>query len=204
MWCSDKSHGKPHKKSSRESDSKKKTYRMSCTSSTVPRSYAIRWRGPNGSSEPPRDNLLDPLESPIADTDWRETPKKSPPATVRLFRSIDPSPWMQKLEGDRTSMPLANSTAYKMSSKTTGRSIADKSRQPSLDVLMRARDQRWNYLGHILRMEEHRVTRKVLLQCVKPIPESLFGDVPDLDIYTAINLAINRVEWKESRQSRRC
>ncbi len=91
-----------------------------------------------------------------------------------------------------------------ISRKKTRRNIADEARQPSLDVLMRSRDQRWNYLGHILRMEEHRVTPQVLFQCVKPDPESLFGDVPDLDIYTAINLAINTVEWKENRPSRRC
>ncbi len=42
------------------------------------------------------------------------------------------------------------------------------------------------------------------LQCVKQAPESLFGDVPDLDVHTAINLAMNRVEWKENIQSRRC
>ncbi len=52
-------------------------------------------------------------------------------------------------------------------------------------------------------MEDHRVTRQVLLQCVKPAPESLFGDVPDLHVYTAINLAMNRVERKEKRPSSR-
>ncbi len=55
----------------------------------------------------------------------------------------------------------------------------------------------WNYLGDILRMDERRVTRQVPLQCVKTAPESLFRDVPDLNVYTAINLAISRVEWKE-------
>ncbi len=31
--------------------------------------------------------------------------------------------------------------------------------------------------------------------------ESLFGDVPDLDVRKAINLAVNRVEWKENGPS---
>ncbi len=88
-----------------------------------------------------------------------------------------------------------------MLSKITGRSISDEARKPSLDVLMRARDQRWNYLGYILRTEEHRVTRQVLLQYVKPAAELLLGDVPDLDVCTATNLAVNRVEWKENRPS---
>ncbi len=89
-----------------------------------------------------------------------------------------------------------------MLSKINGRSIAKEAQQPSLYVLMRARDHRWNYLGHILGMEEHSDTGQVLLQCLKPAPESLFSDVPDLDIYTAINLAMNRVEWKENRLCR--
>ncbi len=34
--------------------------------------------------------------------------------------------------------------------------------------------------------------------------ESLFGDVPDLDIYTAINLAMNRAERKANRPYTHC
>ncbi len=59
-------------------------------------------------------------------------------------------------------------------------------------------------LGHILRMEEHRVTRHSVLQSVKPALETLFGDVPDFDVYTAINCAMKKVEWKAHRPSRRC
>ncbi len=46
------------------------------------------------------------------------------------------------------------------------------------------RDQRWNYLRHILRMEEHRLTRQVLL-----------------DVNAAMKLAMNRVGWKANRPS---
>ncbi len=46
-----------------------------------------------------------------------------------------------------------NLNASKMLSRITGRTIADEARQLSVDVVMRARDQRWNWLGHILRME---------------------------------------------------
>ncbi len=71
------------------------------------------------------------------------------------------------------------------------------------NVLMGERDQLWNFLGHVLRIEEHRVTREVLLHCVTPAPESLFGDVSGLDVCTAINLAMNRAEWKDNRSCRR-
>ncbi len=53
-----------------------------------------------------------------------------------------------------------------------------------------ARDQRWNWLGHILRMEGHWLTRQVLLKCVKLTPEFILGDVPELEGQAAI-------EWSE-------
>ncbi len=46
-------------------------------------------------------------------------------------------------------------------------------------------------------MEEHSVSRQGQHQCVIPAPESLFGDVPDLDVCTAIDIAMNGVEWKQ-------
>ncbi len=59
---------------------------------------------------------------------------------------------------------------------------------------MRARDQRWNYLGHILSVEEHRVTRHVPLQCIKQGTDLLFGEVLDSDVYNAMHCAISRVD----------
>ncbi len=35
---------------------------------------------------------------------------------------------------------------------------------PQSDIVLRARDQRWNWLGHIPRMDERRTVRQVLLQ----------------------------------------
>ncbi len=75
-----------------------------------------------------------------------------------------------------------------------GRIIANEERQPPVDVLMRAREQRWNRMGQILRIEGHRLTRQVLLQCVKRTPESILGDVSGLEIQLAINLANKLVE----------
>ncbi len=42
------------------------------------------------------------------------------------------------------------------------------------------------------------------LQYVKQAPESLFCGVPDLDAHTAVNCAMNRVEWKENIPSTHC
>ncbi len=69
-------------------------------------------------------------------------------------------------------------------------------------------------------MEEHRLSRHiplqyaklasvlfgclVLLHCVKPTPESIFGDLIDTDVDKAISLAKDRVEWKRNRPSKLC
>ncbi len=38
--------------------------------------------------------------------------------------------------------------------------------------------------------------RRVLMNCVKPTPDSLFGDVPDLDSGKAAEIAKDREKWK--------
>ncbi len=101
---------------------------------------------------------------------------------------------LRELEADPSRAPLAEIYRILKMPSITGRAIADEARQPSVDVVMRARDQRWNWLGHILGMEGHRLTRQVLLQGVTPTPESILGDVSGLEIQAAINLAKERVE----------
>ncbi len=68
-----------------------------------------------------------------------------------------------------------NSAGSKTLSKITGREIADEARMPTVDVILFARDLRWNWLGHILRTDEQRLVRQVLLNCVKPIAESVLA-----------------------------
>ncbi len=84
-----------------------------------------------------------------------------------------------------------------MLSKTTGRATADEAREPTLDVSMRARGRRWTWLGHILRLEDHRVIQQVLINRVEPTHDSLFGGVPSLEI------AAGRENWKSLRPSKR-
>ncbi len=91
-----------------------------------------------------------------------------------------------------------------MLSRITGRTIADEAREPTLDFIMRARDRRWNWLGHIHCLEEHRAIRRVRMNCVRPTPDSLFGDVLDLDSRKAAEIAKDREKWKSLRPSKRC
>ncbi len=48
-------------------------------------------------------------------------------------------------------------------------------------------------------MEENRTVPKILLSCVKATPESIFGDVPDLNITRAILDTKNRSKWKKTK-----
>ncbi len=67
---------------------------------------------------------------------------------------------------------------------------------PSINVLLHDRDLRWNCLGHILRMDERRTVRRVLLICAKPTQESILRDLNKKDVNTVISLARDRIEWK--------
>ncbi len=77
-------------------------------------------------------------------------------------------------------------------------------RKTTLYVVIRTRDRRWNWLGHMLNMKQHRVIRRVLMNCVRPTTDSIFGDVPDLDSRTEAEIAKDREILKSLRPSKRC
>ncbi len=56
----------------------------------------------------------------------------------------------------------------------------------------------------LLRIDKNRLVRKVLLNCVQPTKESLYGDIPDVDVEKAIESARDREKWKKIRPSQRC
>ncbi len=75
----------------------------------------------------------------------------------------------------------------------TGRTIQKEARNPTINVVMKARNRRWSWLGHVLRMPEHRLVRQVLLNCVKPTHETLFADVLNLSIENSTKMS---KDWK--------
>ncbi len=87
-------------------------------------------------------------------------------------------------------------TGSKKLLKITGTEIVDEARMPTEDVILRARDLQWNWLWHILRMDDRQTVRQVLLTWVKPTPESVAGDLIDSNIKTVKDLAKDRIEWK--------
>ncbi len=80
-----------------------------------------------------------------------------------------------------------------MLSKITGREIADEPRMPSINVLIRARDLRWNWSGTFFGWTSGEQPVRGLLNCVKPILESILGDLIDKDVNKAISLAKDRI-----------
>ncbi len=63
--------------------------------------------------------------------------------------------------------------------------IAEEARDQKLDVVMLTCDRWCNWFGHILPL----ITKQVLLNCVKPMLDSLFHDGPNLDPREAAKIA---------------
>ncbi len=94
--------------------------------------------------------------------------------------------------------------ASKMLATITGRTIQDEAQNPTKNVVMKARDRRWSWLEHVLRMPEHRLARPVLLNCVKPTHKTLLADVPNLSIENATKMSKDGKLWSSNRPSLRC
>ncbi len=130
--------------------------------------HAIGRRRHSNSGEPPHHKAwasFRNLKRVLTDT---KLPKS---LRLRLFRRFIASLRPRIVEVIRESMQKAQLNMFEILSRMTGREIADEARTPSINVLLRTRDLRWNWLGHILRIDERRTVRQVLLNCVKPTQE---------------------------------
>ena len=93
-----------------------------------------------------------------------------------------------------------NGVSSKMLSIITKRSVHDEARDPTFDTVISVRLRRWNYLGHILRLEEHRAVRRYLLD-LSPVEApfihgSLLDDTQFQTVQEAIEAASDREHWK--------
>ncbi len=100
--------------------------------------------------------------------------------------------------------PKLNGAASKMLATITGRTIQEEARNLTINIVMKAHDRRWSWLGHVLRMPEHRLVRQVLLNCVRPTHETLFADLPNLSMENATKMSKDRKLWSSNRPSLRC
>lgn len=100
-----------------------------------------------------------------------------------------------------------NGVNSKMLSLVTRRSIHDEARQPTFDVVEHVMSRRWEYLGHILRLDDHRALRRYLLElspAEQPFPEgSLLADTNFQTIAEMNEAASDRNNWKAALERRR-
>ena len=93
-----------------------------------------------------------------------------------------------------------------MLSQITKRTIHEEARNPTYNTIKDVYTKRWNYLGHILRLDEEHAVRKYLLELSpsqRPYtPGTLFADTKFRDVDTMIQAALNRNLWKKAMETR--
>ena len=99
-----------------------------------------------------------------------------------------------------------NGINSKMLSQITKRSIHQEAADPTFNIVDYILKQRWEYLGHILRLDHHRALRRFTLELSPNEPPfqegSLLADTNFRDIETMIEEAANRNLWQNSRTRR--
>ena len=134
---------------------------------------------------------------------WTTT-KLSVNLRVRLFTTLivstmtyGSSAWLFTTDIQRK----INGVSSKMLSQITKRTIHQEAKYPTLNVVKQILKRRWNYLGHILRLNENRALRRYLLELSPTeapfIPGSLLADTKFDTVNDLIAAANNRENWKE-------
>ncbi len=83
---------------------------------------------------------------------------KRPPYSPGRMRTM-PRIAEKRKEDNLSFLRSTSLVASSILSKIARHNMADEARNMTLNVLLRARDQRWNWRGHILRMGERRKVR---------------------------------------------
>ena len=99
-----------------------------------------------------------------------------------------------------------NGVNSKMLALITRRTIHEEARSPSVNVVNNILKRRWDYLGHVLRMQEHRAVRRYLLELspsIAPFKEgTLLADTSFKSVQEMIRYAEDRVQWKNTWRGR--
>ena len=82
----------------------------------------------------------------------------------------------------------------------SGRQIKDEARKPSFDLVSALRVRRLRWLGHVLRMDDRRLVKRVLMATEQPYQKgSIFSYAPSHDTTVELEtLAQNRDGWNET------
>jgi len=99
-----------------------------------------------------------------------------------------------------------NGVASKILSLITRRTIHEEARNPTFSVIDHVMNKRWQYLGHILRMNEERTLRKFLLELQPEVapytPGSLMDDTTFGSQAEMIEAASDREHWRAAQRTR--
>ena len=97
-----------------------------------------------------------------------------------------------------------NGVNSKLLAQITKRTIHEEAKYPSVNVVELIEDRRWNYLGHILRLDEQRALRRYLLELSPMEAPFIPGSLLDVPIFDNINdmiaAANDRLGWKKMRR----
>ena len=125
------------------------------------------------------------------------------PARIRLYKSLvistmiyGSSAWLLT---ERIKQKI-NGVSSKFLFQITKRSIHEEAGNPTFNVIHHVLKRRWEYLGHILRMDDSRAVRRYLLE-LSPreapyVPGSLLDDTRYDSVGEMIEAANNRHQWQ--------
>ena len=127
---------------------------------------------------------------------------------IKLYRSIvvetmvyGSSAWMFTDKMRRK----VNGVNSKMLSQITKRTIHVEAKEPRFNTIEHVLARRWEYLGHILRLDDHRALKRYVVDLSPGFPYqdgSLFSDTNFQDVGEMLDAASDRNRWKEERGRR--
>ena len=95
-----------------------------------------------------------------------------------------------------------NGVNSKMLAQITRRTIHEEARSPSVNAIHIILKRRWEYLGHILRLDEDRAVRRYLLELspqTKPFKEgTLLADASFNSVTKMVECASDKIRWKKT------
>ena len=102
---------------------------------------------------------------------------------------------------------MVNGVNSKMLSLITKQTIHQEARDPTYDVIEHIMQQRWQYLGHVLRMDSSRTLKRFLLE-LSPCGSlyrrgSLLDDTNFVNVETMMEVAADRRQWQVAWKTRR-
>ena len=129
------------------------------------------------------------------------------PMRIRLYKQLVVTTMTYSCEA--WSMVLKNKKRLnnvnsKMLSLITKRSIHDEAKRPTFNITKHILSQRFEYLGHILRLENDRTLKRILIDLSPneaPFAEgSLLGESPFHTVEEMLEAAADRRNWRELKK----